>query len=177
MLQKYHFILVSGIALLIAFQVSGQDLGGGIVNGTERNTLKNDSLQTPLNSTFKPCISPFIEIMGKGFFSVNVDYRIKETYALSVGFQPTEGLLPDVMYYYFFGKRHRLEVGGGVSTGFSQKLHLEIMLFHGTIGYRYQKKKGLSFRIGFTPLYVWRFSDIDRTSFYPFGGLSLGYSF
>jgi hypothetical protein len=82
------------------------------------------------------------------------------------------------MYYHLSGKRHRFEVGGGFSAGFSTNFSLAGILIHGVIGYRYQKKKGLFFRVGVTPFYAIFFDDPDRSNkFYPFAGLSLGYSF
>jgi hypothetical protein len=122
-------------------------------------------------------IAPFVEIAGKGFISVNVDFRPNKKFSFSLGLQPFEGLLPDVMGYYLVGNRHSLEIGTGISLGFSRELDMKAILLHGSLGYRYQKKKGLFFRVGFTPLYTWMFDDNERTRFYPLPGLSLGYSF
>ena len=135
-----------------------------------------DSLQETQQGLFKSCISPFVELGGKGFLSVNCDFRLKESHAFSVGFL-FEGLAPNVMYYYLGGKRHRFEIGGGLTGGFSNELHLSVIVFHGAIGYRYQKKKGLFFRAGFTPFYSMFLNSSDRNVIYPFAGLSFGYSF
>jgi len=125
-----------------------------------------------------PVFSPFIELLGKGFLSVNVDFRRKESHAISIGLQPFEGLAPNIMYYYLSGKRHRLSWEEVFSGGFANDFSLEVVLIHGVVGYRYQKKKGLFFRVGFTPLYVIFLNDKDRgNKLYPFAGLSLGYSF
>jgi hypothetical protein len=152
-----------------------------VMSGTGKDSmvLVSDSLAfgNPSDSIHKTLISPFIELMGKGFFSVNVDFRFRESHALSIGIQPFEGLLPNVMYYYLCGKRHRIEIGTGLSAGFSKGLSLEVLLYHGVVGYRYQKKSGLFFRAGFTPLYIMFLNDPDRNKFYPFPGLSLGYCF
>jgi hypothetical protein len=96
-------------------------------------------------SVVKPCASPFIELPGKGIFSLNVNFRKKETYAISIGIQPFEGFSPDVMYYHFFGARRRIEVGGGLSAGFNSDFTLAVILIYGVIGYRYQKKKSVFF--------------------------------
>ena len=158
----------------IKAQVSEKDTLGDI------NTVKNeiDPMQNSPDTVSVLRISPFIEIGGKAFFTLNVDFRKKENYAISIGFQPFEGLLPNIMYYHFSGKRHRIEIGGGFSLGFTQELNPAIVLIHGVIGYRYQKKKGLFFRAGFTPLYVKFFEENENSNkFYPLPGLSLGYCF
>lgn len=131
-------------------------------------------------STFndwEPCISPFFELLGKGWFSLNVDYRIKETYAISIGVAAIEeGISPNVMGYYFEGKRHRLEMGGGLSINFKEG-SIYNMFVHGVIGYRYQKKKGLLFRTGLTPMIVIPLTDESKYAIIPLAGISLGYSF
>jgi len=139
---------------------------------------KNDtSLQNPSDNVWEPCISPFIELGGKGWLSLNVDFRIKETYAISIGVAGIEeGVSPNVMGYYFGGKKHRLEAGGGVS-GMIKNGNFISMMVHGVIGYRYQKKKGLFFRAGFTPMFSIPFTDDGNYAVIPWAGLSLGYSF
>lgn len=139
---------------------------------------KNDtSLQNPPDGVCEPCISAFIELGGKGWLSLNVDFRIKETYAISIGVAGIEeGVSPNVMGYYFGGKRHRLEAGGGVSGIIEDGIFISMMV-HGVIGYRYQKKKGLLFRAGFTPMFEIPFTDEGKYAFIPWAGLSVGYSF
>jgi hypothetical protein len=176
MLLKCNYLFLIGILLFIAIQLPAQDSGGVILNKSDNNNI-TDSLQKSSNTIWKPSVSPFIELLGKGFLSVNVDYRITESHAVSIGLQPLEGLMPDVMYYYLSGKRHRFEIGGGLSLGFTNTLSLGGILIHGIVGYRYQKKKGLFFRAGFTPLYTIFISNSNRNSFLPLAGISLGYSF
>jgi hypothetical protein len=139
---------------------------------------KNDtSQQKPSDYVWETCISPFIELGGKGWFSLNVDFRIKETYAISIGAAGIEeGVSPNIMGYYFGGKRHRLEAGGGVSGIIEDGIFISMMI-NGVIGYRYQKKKGLLFRIGFTPMFTIPFTDEGNYAVIPWAGLSLGYSF
>ncbi|KAF0202453.1 MAG: hypothetical protein FD170_1920 [Bacteroidetes bacterium] len=141
---------------------------------------REESVALPNASSYndwEPCISPFFELLGKGWFSLNVDYRIKETYAISVGVAAIEeGMSPNVMGYYFGGKRHRLEMGGGLSTNFMEG-SIYNMFIHGVIGYRYQKKKGLFFRTGFTPMFVIPSTDKGKYALVPLAGISLGYSF
>ena len=139
---------------------------------------KNDTLlQNPSDYVWESCISPFIELGGKGWLSLNVDFRIKETYAISIGVAGIEeGVSPNIMGYYFGGKRHRLEAGGGVSGIITNRIFISMMV-NGVIGYRYQKKKGLFFRIGFTPMFAIPFTDEGKYAVIPWAGLSLGYSF
>jgi hypothetical protein len=177
MSNKFLFLLIMSLLLFFSVQLYALK--------TERDTIKDavlfDSvylkLPNPSDIVWKPCISPFIEFGGKGFLSVNVDFRKKESHAISIGFL-IEGLTPNIMYYYLGGKRHRFEIGGGLSGGFSSNFSLAMISLHGVIGYRYQKKKGLFFRGGFTPFYVIFLNNKDRSNLlYPWVGVSLGYSF
>ena len=166
-------IIPSGFSPLFA-----QEREGGIVTDSILSVSKSDSLQNSLAFEWKPCISPFIELLGKGFLSLNVDYRKKESHAISIGIMPFEGFAPDIMYYHFSGRRHRFELGGGFTAGFSNDFSLAAVLIHGSVSYRTQKKRGLFFRAGFTPVYVILFDDKARSNkLYPFPGLSLGYCF
>jgi hypothetical protein len=139
---------------------------------------------------WEPTTSYFLELLGKGFYSINVDFRKTTTRAISIGGQYTEDgdndvFWPSLMYYHFSGKRFRFETGGGLSTVFTQTDGLAGMGIHGVIGYRYQKKKGLIFRTGFTPFIGIPFTDTGRFPFsekhgllfLPLIGISLGYSF
>lgn len=130
------------------------------------------------DTIFKSGISPFFELLGKGFFSLNVDFRIKRHFAFSVGFQPMEVVCPDIMFYYLSSEKKSLEIGGGISTAMTENLDVGGLFFHGVIGYRYQKKKGMFFRAGFTPIYILPVSSTNlKKRLLPFIGLSLGYTF
>jgi hypothetical protein len=178
MFFKNVFLLLVCISTFFNLQLYSQERDGDKVNYSKNNDLDADSLHKASNMVPGPSISPFIEILGKGSVSLNVDFRKKATYAISIGIQPLEGLLPNVMYYHFCGNRRRFEIGGGISGGFSKEIKLDVVLIHGVIGYRFQKKKGLFFRAGITPFYVIFLTDKERSNkFYPFAGLSLGYSF
>jgi hypothetical protein len=129
------------------------------------------------DSVWQPSFSPFVELLGKGFISLNLDYRRKETYAISIGIAGIEeGISPNVMAYYLPGKRHRIEIAGGISGNFSDGSVVNTIV-HGVIGYRYQKKKGLLFRAGFTPMFVIPFTDNGKYAFIPWAGISFGYCF
>lgn len=123
--------------------------------------------------------SVYLEFMGKGFYSLNLDFRPRDRYAASIGFQYLDKtLFPNLMGYYFFGKKRRLEVGTGLSTiNYTDDWETIALVVHGVLGYRYQKNKGLIFRIGFTPLVGFPFEEGKEVSFVPLGGISLGYSF
>jgi len=131
----------------------------------------------------EPGTALFWEVFGKPFGSLNMDLRINKSSRFSLGIvfylliagsegfshfsgwsEYEEGedkdvseLMPNIMYYYLAGeKNHRFEIGGGFSI--RPVWHKDIngdfpLAFHGVIGYRYQKKKGLLFRAGFTPSY------------------------
>jgi hypothetical protein len=177
MYLKIVFSLLISFSLFFSVQLYAQEIESDTIKISEDIVKDAVPLQNSSDLVWKPCISPFIEFGGKGFLSVNVDFRKWESHAISVGFL-IEGLTPNIMYYYLAGKRHRFEIGGGLSTGFSSDFRLAMISMHGVIGYRYQKKKGLFFRAGFTPFYVIFLNNNDRSNlFYPWVGLSLGYSF
>lgn len=162
-LSKRFFI---GLILILTVQLNAQE-----------GTRETVSAPNPSDSVRRPCISPFIELGGKGWLSLNVDFRIRESFALSIGAAGIEeGVSPNVMAYYLGGKRHRLEAGGGVSAIFDDGDFISIMV-HGIIGYRYQKKKGLLFRVGFTPMFAIPFTEEGNYAVIPWAGISLGYSF
>ena len=166
MFLKYVFLPLMIISLFVSVPLCAQ----------ERDS-DTDTLQNPLSLVWEPCISPFVELLGKGFFSLNVDFRIKETYAISIGAGVVEeGVSPNVTGYYFGGMRHRIEAGGGISGIIADETFKALMI-NGVIGYRYQKKKGLLFRLGFTPMFGIPLTDEGKYAVIPWAGLSLGYSF
>ena len=84
--------------------------------------------------------------------------------------------MPNIMCYYLAGKRnHRFEIGGGFSIRpvWNKDINGDFPLaFHGVIGYRYQKRRGLLFRVGLTPSY---WPDAGSSP-WPWMGISFGYS-
>jgi len=144
--------------------------------------------------TGQPGTALFMEILGKGYYSANADFRITDHQRFSIGItsldydvvnesapdetEPDNYPSPGVMYYYLAGhNRSRLELGAGISTSplLNKTYHSEFhsdhpLSLHGVIGYRYQKKNGLLFRAGFTPFFR------PRVWILPLAGLSLGYS-
>jgi len=177
MFLKHFFLLITGILSLFSIELFSQNIVNTTSNQYEGIDNYIDAQKDTSAFVLEPCISPFVELFGKGFFSLNVDYRRKETYALSIGAALIEeGVSPNVMSYYFAGKRHRFETGGGISGNIMDGTIINMMV-HGIIGYRYQKKKGLLFRTGFTPMFVIPFTEEGKYAFIPWVGLSLGYSF
>lgn len=176
MFSKTAILLLIGISLFFTVQLFAQQRGD---DSTKVLQSKPDTLKNPSNLAWKPCTAVFVELLGKGFLSLNIDFRRKESYAITIGFQPMEVLMPEIIYYHFGGERHRFELGGGFSAGLNNKLEMSGVLIHGVIGYRSQKKNGLFFRAGLTPLYVIFFDKDNENSnkLYPFVGLSWGYSF
>ncbi|HPT02835.1 MAG TPA: hypothetical protein PLJ84_09575 [Bacteroidales bacterium] len=174
---KYIVLPIISLSLLVSVPVCAQERERDALPVSGERDNKTDSLQNPPDFTLAPCISPFVELMGKGFFSLNVDFRRKETFAISLGVAAIEeGISPGVMGYYLGGRRHRFETGGGVSGNMEDGKFISMMV-HGVIGYRYQKKKGLFFRAGFTPMFAVPFTEEGKFAVIPWAGLSLGYSF
>lgn len=169
------------VILLISCVLSTTALSQEVVKDTTTAAGKQDSTQKAGRTTslpeWKPSTSLYFELLGIGWYSVNVDFRKRVTSAWSIGFQFSEGFWPDVMYYRLYGDRRRLEVGGGVSAAFSFDKILAACI-HASIGYRVQVKDGLIFRIGFRPFYIKSIQSVnDINKVMPWAGLSLGYSF
>ena len=157
-------VLLFGLSLL-----NGQDEG-------DRTTRMNDRFaQSEMYQG--PGTSFYLEVGGKGFYSINADFRKNEHKAASAGIQVAENaLIPSLMMYRFRGKNYRTEFGGGFSAVLTQEDGLAGIFVHGVYGYRYQKKNGLLFRISFTPLMGIPLADEGRFIILPWIGLSLGYS-
>ena len=117
----------------------------------------------------EPGTAFYLELGGKFFGSLNVDFQIKKSNRLSFGLVVLS--VPNLMYFYLPGEKNsRLELGCGLTYNW---LESETPVWiHGVLGYRYQKKKGFLFRAGFTPII---FLGKD-SGFFPWIGISLGYS-
>jgi hypothetical protein len=174
---KSIFSFIISISLIFSAHLIAQEKEKDMVKETKGRDIKHDNQNDSLDLAWKPCISPYFELMGKGWLSLNVDFRRKETYAISIAAAILEeGVGPNVMGYYFGGKRHRLEVGGGFS-GIIADGGFNSLMVHGVIGYRKQNKQGLLFRTGFTPMFQIPFTVDGKYAFIPWAGISLGYSF
>lgn len=179
--------------LTVQLQAQIQDTGNpSNPAGVNENT---DTINvTAAENGWLPTTSVYLELGGKVLYSLNVDFRQKENFAFSIGasyFQENSEpkkdedstlisqnmFFPSVMAYYLSGKRHRFELGGGFCAGFGSSQGLEAMAIYGNAGYRYQKKKGLIFRVCFTPFLAIPVSDDDNFAVIPWAGISLGYSF
>jgi hypothetical protein len=179
-LKNYVILWFLAIILLLPENISAKEPDSDTTEivAASYNNL-SQSQDTVLNSHFEPTTSVFLELLGKSFYSFNVDFRKKETSSVSIGLTVGDGVIwPSVMYYRFAGVRKRFELGGGVSAVFPYDFnYLAGVSIHGVIGYRYQKKKGLLFRAGFTPQYAIGLTDTGRKMFVPLPGISFGYSF
>jgi hypothetical protein len=132
----------------------------------------------------------YVELVGKGFFSANVDLPISNNGRLTLGLTmldhefskeefeeeyPVQTLpTPSVMYFHLFGKeKHYFEAGFGLSVSpVPWKEYSEndsVLSLHGCLGYRYQKPNAFFFRAGLTPFYR------VNWAFLPLVGVSFGY--
>ncbi|MFC1481927.1 hypothetical protein ACFL6E_06760 [Candidatus Neomarinimicrobiota bacterium] len=149
MVKKYH---LAAILILISSQLSSQDQAIDNECGT----------------------ALFLELGGKWFASANIDFAINKSNRFSIGISPVEpDIVPTIMYYNLRGENSRVEIGGGL--GYVIILDTEIerekfkgVTLHGVLGYRFIKKNGFLFRVGFTPIL---YSDV----FLPWVGMSFGY--
>lgn len=134
----------------------------------------------------------YFELVGKGFFSANVDFPMGQNGRLTLGLTmldhefekedindeeyPTSQLpTPSVMYFHLNGKKkHFFEAGLGISISpvFWKKYseNDSPISLHGALGYRYQSPNRFFFRAGLTPFYR------VNWAFLPLVGVSLGYS-
>jgi hypothetical protein len=142
-----------------------------------------DRIEAKNNEIFvytHPKLSFFFEFLGKGFYSINTDYRFNRSHAFSVGISFVEegAYMPNFMYYHLGGRKFRRELGIGMNATVTQTDGVVHILINGVWGYRYQKKNGLLFRFGFTPLIIYGVGGESQLSkFFPSIGLSLGFSF
>jgi hypothetical protein len=145
-----------------------------------------DSLKISIKKDgWVPTTSLYFELGGKLVPSINIDFRKNEDFAIciSTGFWTDsldEGQLiftPSVNAYYFFGKRKRIEIGGGTGPFLGTYSGFASLLVFANIGYRYQKKKGLFFRACFTPFIAVPINDKSTFWISPWAGISIGYSF
>jgi len=129
-----------------------------------------------------PKTSFYLELLGKHFYSYNIDYRFNKSNALSVGFSSItfdgddRTLFPSLMYFNFGGKKYQRELGIGITATFSDKHGHIHTLINGVIGRRHQKKYGIIFRYGFTPLIRIGVGKYSGATILPSVGLSIGFS-
>ncbi|MBN1293370.1 MAG: hypothetical protein JXB48_16135, partial [Candidatus Latescibacteria bacterium] len=132
-----------------------------------------------------PGTAVYFELIGKGWFSPNIDFRIKDNHRFSIGLtlleyevgengnETKDYFSPSIMYYLITGDGPSyFEVGAGASatSRWNEDYNESRISLHGGIGYRHQKKDGFLYRVGFTPFY--RVNGV----FFPLFGLSFGYS-
>jgi len=139
-------------------------------------SLDSEKIEEHQNFVYKESGTAFyFELLGKGFYSFNVDYRKNKSEAMSLGIQQVENaFIPSLMYYRFRGETYRTEIGGGFSGIFDDGF--ASVMIHGVYGYRYQKKNGPLFRISFVPFIGIPFKSDGRFVIMPWVGISLGYS-
>lgn len=150
-----------------------------------------DALNVSANQLInnKPGMAFYIELMGKGYYSANIDFRIKNNHRLSIGVTSVDYKVydissgnenevhnfwsPSLMYYSLIGKGSSFwEFGAGMSISLNREWEYikSPMVLHGVIGYRRQIENGLLLRAGFTP-----FLQLPD-EFLPLLGVSFGYS-
>ncbi len=138
-----------------------------------------------------PRTAVYIELLGKGFISGNVDMSIGPKSRLTLGLTMLDHEFskeeheenypvltlptPSFMYLHLFGQeRHYFEAGLGISVSpVAWKDYSEndsALSLHGCLGYRFQKPDHIFFRAGLTPFYRLNWA------FLPLVGMSLGYS-
>ncbi len=130
-----------------------------------------------------------LEAGGKGGVGINIELRLNEQNLLNptIGFYEADGirLVPSISFVHLFGHKYsRFELGGGIGSFpewtdddsrdysyqyYSNEVVKRFFEFHLIAGYRYQKKNGLLFRIGITPIF-------SSNQNYLMPHLSFGYS-
>jgi hypothetical protein len=148
------------------------------IQASKIDTIQTQNTQNSETDYFlEPSTAFYIELLGKGFYSLNVDFRKNKSEAMALGIQWVENaFITSFMYYRFRGETYRSEIGGGFSGIFSRDDGFAGVMIHVVLGYRYQKKNGLLFRIGFTPFIGIPFTSTGKFVIMPWVGISLGYS-
>jgi hypothetical protein len=140
----------------------------------ELQTRKHATVETEY--FLKPSTAFYVELLGKGFYSFNADFRKNRSKARGFGIQWVEdAFIPSLMLYFFKGNHFTHETGGGLSVVLTKNDGFAGLMIHGIIGYRYQKKNGPLFRIGFTPLVGIPLRSTGRFIILPWAGTSAGY--
>jgi hypothetical protein len=100
----------------------------------ELQTRKHQNLKT--DYFLEPCTSLYIELLGKGFYSFNVDFRRNKSKAMSLGIQWVEdAFIPSLMVYHFRGEKFTVEAGGGFSVVLTKAKGFAGIMIHGVLGY------------------------------------------
>jgi hypothetical protein len=127
----------------------------------------------------------YFELGGKFFPSLNIDFRRNKQFAWGMGLgiwrdeeeNPQTLFIPSLSAYRFFGRRARLEVGGGIGAFVGTYSGLASAMIFSNLGYRYQKKQGLFFRAALTPFLGFPIAGKSRMMLVPWAGIGLGYTF
>jgi len=149
------------------------------INGFSQNS---DSLKLSKNAIY-------IELLGSAGFIYNVSYdRIifnhkNQNISVGLGIQyyndnrseiNLQTISPQINYL-LGSNRHFLELGVGLFWDF---LDSDVNSLIMRIGYRYQRKNGLFYKIGFTPALTKLFLRFgEGYTIIPWGGIALGYAF
>ena len=133
----------------------------------------------------------YLELVGSGgLYSINYDRLFTENFGARIGFMYFEAdwlfyfldvdmfLIPTTLNFLVGTGKHKFELGAGPvfvfgSASFfgSDPVSGSGVAWTGTIGYRYQQNDGgFMWRVGFTPV-------LFSGEFYPYGGISFGFSF
>jgi hypothetical protein len=164
--------------MLISFLVSGREETYNI------NQIRQNSV--------------YFEFFGTGAYTISLNYeRIFKGFnnfgmRAGFGYLPPSGIydnnrrycsIPLELIWLIFKGQHHLELGAGISiisdeSKDAHDIHLDYILYVPRIGYRYNGKKGLMVRAGFTPVIdPSRNLYTNRFPLNPYGGVSIGYSF
>jgi hypothetical protein len=131
----------------------------------------------------------YLELGGNGpYWSISYDRILKHKdiskFAVATGFEffpkifkdekNFYGLNPQI--YYMVGRKHNIEIGGGVVAGIKEDF---VFMVIPRAGYRYQdlSKNGIFFKAGFTPVYLVKTGSTHDGEMVPWGGVAIGYSF
>ena len=131
----------------------------------------------------------YFEIFGSAGYVYNISYdRIiiqqnRQNITIGLGVQYYKGdmsedklqtISPQINYLLGFN-RHFFELGAGYYWDFYDSDMNSLIM---RIGYRYQKKNGLFFKIGITPILTKSFPIFgEGYKILPWGGIGLGYAF
>lgn len=126
----------------------------------------------------------YLELGGKFFPSVNIDFRRSRKFAWGMGLgvwrdeeeNPQTLFIPSLSASRFFGKRARLEAGGGIGAFVGTYSGVASAMIFSNLGYRYQQKRGLFFRAAFTPFMGIPVAGKSKLMAIPWVGIAVGYT-
>lgn len=152
------------------------------------NMHLNNSLENEINNHNYDDIKKnavYFELFGNGiYYSIGFDRTLLHVsnsgFSIAHGFSyllKNNNLFLSPQINYFYGEKHRFEIGLGLTYCILQKDETEYIFYR--LGYRYQKQEGgVFYKIALTPFTVLEAAPgWNLPSIFPFMGFTIGWTF